>query len=215
MARWNPFGKKDKPADPSQGGTDDAANDSAANDSASKDVAGSDSRGSTNDPTPPAPAGVFGRFKNALKKTVDLLNTDIRDLVGKEGRLVDQDFLDELFALLVKTDMGAGPAGKIRDLIGGNFRGRVVMMDDLLSSAKTVILEIMEQDSADVNMAESGPTVIMVVGVNGAGKRRRLPNCAIALPRKAKQLSWAPATHFGLRLLSNFRYGPIGWVPRS
>ena len=160
MARWNPFGKKDKPSDQSLSDASGSADASSANDASS----------GSSETTAPAPAGVFGRFKSALKKTVDLLNTDIRDLVGKEGRLVDQDFLDELFALLVKTDMGAGPAGKIRDLIGGNFRGRVVMMDDLLASAKTVILEIMEQDSADVNMAESGPTVIMVVGVNGAGK---------------------------------------------
>jgi fused signal recognition particle receptor len=39
---------------------------------------------------------IFGRFKDALKKTVQVLNTDIRDLI-KEGRLVDDEFLEELY----------------------------------------------------------------------------------------------------------------------
>jgi len=113
--------------------------------------------------------GFFSNFKQALVKTYRVLNTDIRDLV-KEGRLVDDEFLDELFAHLIKTDMGAGPAGKIRDDIKSGFRGRKVFMDDLVSSAKTTIREIMRQESAAVHVAAEGPTVIMVVGVNGSGK---------------------------------------------
>src|SRR5689334_20054206 len=75
-------------------------------------------------PVAPAPAaaenpapkqGLFGMLRSALKKTGDLLNTDIRDLFKREGRLVDDAFLGELFAILVKTDMGAGPAARIRD----------------------------------------------------------------------------------------------------
>ena len=52
----------------------------------------------------------FGKLRTALKKTHDLLNTDIRDLFKREGRLVDEDFLRELFAILVKTDMGTDAA---------------------------------------------------------------------------------------------------------
>ena len=55
--------------------------------------------------------GLFGMLRSALKKTHDVLNTDIRDLFKREGRLVDDEFLGELFAILVKTDMGTGPAG--------------------------------------------------------------------------------------------------------
>ncbi len=48
----------------------------------------------------------FGKLRSALKKTSDLLNTDIRDLWKSEGQLVDEDFLKELFAILVRSDMG-------------------------------------------------------------------------------------------------------------
>ena len=115
-------------------------------------------------------ASVMGRLKKALTKTVQVLNTDIRDLVGKEGRLVDDDFLMELYAHLVKTDMGAGPAGEIRDRIQRDYRGRKVHMADLLDSAKATVREIMQQPEVPIEFAESGPTVIMVVGVNGSGK---------------------------------------------
>jgi fused signal recognition particle receptor len=79
--------------------------------------------------TKPGPsAGIFSRIRKGLKKTSDLLNTDIRDLFKREGRLVDDEFLDELFAVLVKTDMGGGPANEIREDVQQRFRGRVVEM---------------------------------------------------------------------------------------
>ncbi len=148
MARWNPFARNEEVPLESSG---DA---------------------------PEIPAGLLGRFKTALKKTVQVLNTDIRDLVGKDGRLVDDDFLDELFAYLIKTDMGNGPATKIRDEIAGKFRARKVMMSDLVDSAKTTIQEIMRQEDDDVCMADSGPTVVMVVGVNGSGKTTSIAKLA-------------------------------------
>ena len=185
MARWNPFGKKDKSA---EADLENAQNETLATEVSSAPATPSPAPDNvakvepqadgSGDVDPSQSAGIFGRFRKALKKTVDVLNTDIRDLVGKEGRLVDQDFLDELFAHLIKTDMGTGPAGKIRDDIQSAFRGRKVMMSDLIDSAKTTIQEIMKQDSAEINLADSGPTVIMVVGVNGAGKTTSIAKLA-------------------------------------
>lgn len=140
----------------------------------------------------PAPqkesGGVFSMFKKALKKTVDVLNTDIRDLVGKDGRLVDQEFLDELYQHLLKTDMGLAPAQKIRDEIGSQLRGRKVMMADLLKIAKSSIREMMEQGSSDVALAGTGPTVIMVVGVNGAGKTTSIAKLAHRFNSQGKKV---------------------------
>ena len=50
--------------------------------------------------------GLWKRFRQGLEKTRSVLRTDIRDLFKSEGRLVDGEFLDELFAILVRTDMG-------------------------------------------------------------------------------------------------------------
>lgn len=119
---------------------------------------------------PAEKTGLWGGIKGALIKTKEVLNTDIRDLIKKEGEVVNDEFLEKLYAHLIKTDMGAGPAGKIRDDIGKKFRARKLFLEDLLSTAKETITEIMAQENNDVRMASSGPTVIMVVGVNGAGK---------------------------------------------
>ena len=37
--------------------------------------------------------GLFDKLKQGLKKTAQLLNTDIRDLFKGQGRLVDEAFL--------------------------------------------------------------------------------------------------------------------------
>ncbi len=169
MAIWNPFGKKKNPSEQVSAETVDASP------IVELELEQQEAPSAPLAATPPVAAqpekvGMFGRFRQALKKTVQVLNTDIRDLVGKEGRLVDDTFLDELFTYLVKTDMGNRPAAKIRDEIKQKFRGRKVHMSDLMDSARTTIREIMKQDQAGINFAASGPTVIMVVGVNGSGK---------------------------------------------
>jgi len=104
-----------------------------------------------------------------MRKTVTMLNTDIRDLV-KDGRVVDDEFLDELYLALIRTDMGVVPAQKIRDDIHTRFRARKLFFDDLTATAKETIRELMDQGDGNLASAASGPTVIMVVGVNGAGK---------------------------------------------
>ena len=155
MARWNLFGSSDKKKNEN------------ADSPPPQTEAASDSSPS---PPPAKKRGLFGGIKQAMSKTMEVLNTDIRDLVKEDGRLVDDEFLDELFAHLVKTDMGNGPAAKIRDDIKSKYRARKMTLTQLIDSAKETISEIMQQENADINLADSGTTVIMVVGVNGAGK---------------------------------------------
>ena len=59
--------------------------------------------------------GLFDKLKQGLKKTTQLLNTDVRDLFKSEGRLVDDAFLDELSGVLIKTDMGVPATEAIVD----------------------------------------------------------------------------------------------------
>src|SRR5262245_42234171 len=132
--------------------------------------------------------GFFGMLRSALKKTHDVLNTDIRDLFKREGRLVDDEFLGELFAILVTTDMGAGPAARIRDRIGTDFRARVVHMDDVLASVKDEIRQILQQPEQPIHFAASGPTVILVVGVNGSGKTTSIAKLAHQFKSEGKKV---------------------------
>jgi fused signal recognition particle receptor len=122
--------------------------------------------------------GMFDAFKRAIKKTRDVLNTDIRDLFRKEGRLVDEDFLDELTGLLLKTDMGVKPARKISEDVQSRFRGRVVHMEDVLAVVQENIRELLDQPEEPIHLADTAPTVILVAGVNGSGKTTSIAKLA-------------------------------------
>jgi fused signal recognition particle receptor len=122
--------------------------------------------------------GLFEKLKQGLKKTTQLLNTDIRDLFKTEGRLVDQAFLDELFEILIKTDMGVRAAQETVDEIGSAFHARVVQMSDVLDHIKNKLKELMAQPANPIAFAPSGPTVIMVCGVNGCGKTTSIAKLA-------------------------------------
>ena len=114
--------------------------------------------------------GLFDKLKAGLQKTKAVLNTDIRDLFKSEGRLVDDKFLDEIYTAIIKTDMGVPAAKETVEEIGTNFRARVVQMSEVVDLMKTKWKTLMSQDAAPIRFAESGPTVIMICGVNGAGK---------------------------------------------
>jgi len=156
------FRKKDKDSQPS-----DVVPESATEDSAAEDLDSNDSEG-----------GVWSRFRRGLKKTRDLLKTDIRDLFKAEGRLVDEAFLGELFEILVKTDMGGKPAMAIRNEIESQFQNRIVEMEEVLGVVRDQLRDLMAQPEQPVRMAPSGPTVILVVGVNGSGKTTSIAKLA-------------------------------------
>jgi fused signal recognition particle receptor len=114
--------------------------------------------------------GLFDKLKKGLQKTTRILKTDVRDLFKSEGRLVDETLLDELLEALVATDMGVKPAQTIVEKIGSDFRGRIVHWEDVLAVVKDQLRELLAQEDTSIQFADSGPTVVLVAGVNGAGK---------------------------------------------
>ena len=132
--------------------------------------------------------GLFDRLKQGLKKTSQLLNTDVRDLFKAEGRLIDQPFLDEMRAILFKTDMGYDAVEQVVEEVATNFRGRVVTLEQILETWKQKLKALMAQDDAPLKFAESGPTVIMVCGVNGSGKTTTIAKLSQLLHSQGKKV---------------------------
>jgi fused signal recognition particle receptor len=151
---------------------------SALTDAAAKSAEESElpdqSPGSEDQPRP----GFFARLKHGLKKTNQLLFTDVRDLFKGEGRLVDDAFLEDLRRILIRTDMGPQAAEENIEEVRAQFRARVVQMDDILNVVKVKLKQLMAQDEAPLKLAASGPTVIMVCGVNGSGKTTSIAKLA-------------------------------------
>lgn len=114
--------------------------------------------------------GLFDKFKQGLKKTKQVFTTDFRDLFKAEGSLVDDAFIDELFEILIKTDMGVQAAKETAEEIHTTFRGRVITMEEGIHQVKEKLKLLLAQPAAPIEFAATGPTVIMVAGVNGCGK---------------------------------------------
>lgn len=140
--------------------------------------------------------GLFDKLKAGLQKTSRLLNTDVRDLFKSEGRLVDEAFLDELLVILVKTDMGVQSAQQIVAEVRSEFRGRVVQLTEVLVAVKKKLKDLLAQDEAPVQLAAEGPTVIMVAGVNGAGKTTSIAKLAQLFASQGKRVVLGAADTF-------------------
>ena len=132
--------------------------------------------------------GFFERLKAGLAKTAKVLNTDVRDLLKREGRLVDDQFLEELRAALVRTDMGPAAAEAIVADVRERLRARVVEPEVVLDSIRRELRSRLESSAAAVRMAESGPTVILVTGVNGSGKTTSIAKLARRFLRDGKRV---------------------------
>ena len=124
----------------------------------------------TNAVAAPPRQGFLERLRSGLAKTAKVFQTDVRDLFKREGRLVDDEFLEELRAALVKTDMGPAAADAIVVDVRERLRARVVDPDVVLDSIRTQLLTRLKPAAAGLATAASGPTVILVTGVNGSGK---------------------------------------------
>jgi len=133
-------------------------------------------------------SGLFSSWKTLLKKTSTVLNTDIRDLWKNQGELVDDDFLQRLFAILVRSDMGGDMARQIRDRIGTDFRARKVEFQEILDIISQEIRQTLEQGGTEISIAASGPTVILVVGVNGSGKTTSIAKLAHRFTQSGKRV---------------------------
>jgi fused signal recognition particle receptor len=146
-----------------------------------------------NKPSGPAPSQDAGEeqvswYRRALAKTNEWLRTDIRDLWKSEGQLVDDQFLSDLYATLVRTDMGGVTASKIRDSISNTYRSRRIEFADVLSVVREQVKESLKSRSASLRTAEQGPTVILVVGVNGSGKTTSIAKLANRLTKQGNRV---------------------------
>ncbi|REJ70277.1 MAG: signal recognition particle-docking protein FtsY [Planctomycetota bacterium] len=140
--------------------------------------------------------GLFDKLKKGLAKTTQLLKTDVRDIFKSEGRLVDDELLDELLELLVKTDMGIQSAQQVVSRVRTERRGRVVQMDDILADFKEELRSLLAQPEEPIRFAASGPTVIMVAGVNGTGKTTTIAKLAHMFTAEGKKVVLGAADTF-------------------
>ena len=148
---------------------------------------------------------LFDRLKGALKKTKDVLRTDVRDLL-KPGEILDEDKLEEFHRGLIHTDMGVTAAGAIVDELREKHGGRTVQPDEIWRIVKDKLKEILRGEGdcrwdvddplSPLTLADNGPSAILVCGVNGVGKTTSIAKLANYLQKSGKKVVLAAGDTF-------------------
>lgn len=112
----------------------------------------------------------WSRIKSGLARTARLF--DVRNWFGKK---VDQDLLDDLEARLIQADVGVKATARILDEVRAEFAGKTAdaSLIDFLKARLVVLLETDEAGKAAPTSTQpepGSPLVILVAGINGAGK---------------------------------------------
>ena len=114
---------------------------------------------------------IFQLFKRGLEKTkTTLLRTFSSIFSGTKAW--DDSTYAALEKALISTDLGMAISSELIAEIKDQYkRGLISTEEDVIAVAKAKILEILATGSqAEIKHPESGPTVILMVGVNGSGK---------------------------------------------
>src|SRR4051794_30938110 len=124
-------------------------------------------------------AKTIDKLKGALRKTAQVLNTDVRTLFVP-GRQINAQFLEEMEATLMQSDMGVANADRILADVRERWRlGRIKNAGDCLNVIKEHLRAGWEPaDQRELKFAAQPPTVILVCGINGAGKTTSIAKLA-------------------------------------
>jgi fused signal recognition particle receptor len=114
------------------------------------------------------------------------------------GARLDQEFWDELEELLVSADVGVAPTqGLLERLRKRVDQERVSESEDALELLKQEMVALLDVDGAARRLeSEETPLVLLVVGVNGAGKTTSIAKLARLYQDEGKQVLLGAADTF-------------------
>ena len=134
------------------------------------------------------------KLKAGLKKTKDALFGKVHDVLSNFVR-VDEDMLDELEELLIEADVGVGATEEIMDELRVRIKdGRIKEKEDVMAALQEMLTDMIGEGGA-LNLSTT-PSVILVIGVNGAGKTTSIGKISNRLRAQGKKVVVAAADTF-------------------
>ncbi len=138
--------------------------------------------------------GFFEKLKSGLKKTKDALIKPVNSLFSSYDK-VDDDFYEELFDILVMSDVGVETSDEIINQLKARLKEKKIKETSL---AREELVSIMTSlaSGGDSFDTQKTPTVILVIGVNGVGKTTSIGKIATLLSNQGKKVVLAAADTF-------------------
>ncbi len=140
--------------------------------------------------------GFFDKLKKGLAKTRENITNKIEKLVIGYAD-IDDDLLDELEEILIMADVGVSTTERLMESVRKGIKKKAINCpDDLKPFLQERISEILNEGSDETKVAEYGPTVILVIGVNGVGKTTTIGKLASYYKAQGKSVMLAAADTF-------------------
>jgi fused signal recognition particle receptor len=136
---------------------------------------------------------IFEKIKQGLAKTRGVFS-GVAALFRGRGR-VDRDFLGELEKRLYLADVGVAATTEIVEKVRQAFLDKEIT-GDVEAYVKGQLKELITNEDSELHFNSSGPTVIMVAGVNGSGKTTSIAKLARRLQQDGKKVLVAAGDTF-------------------
>jgi len=139
-------------------------------------------------PETPAPSSLWDRMRSGLAKTRSALAGPIDLVLSGKARL-SQDLLDELEEVLVTADFGINTTQKLIGSLQQRFSGTEnVSSEAIRDCLQENIVQLLGVDAPELDVLAADPFVIMIVGVNGAGKTTSIGKLAYHFQRAGRSV---------------------------
>lgn len=135
------------------------------------------------------------RFKKGLAKTSQQVTEKILK-VFSPGKITTE-FLDNLEEALIEADVGVRATSLLCErLQEENKKNPIRTQEELFGLMESLVKEILQQASRPLEVSSRGPTVYVMVGVNGSGKTTTIGKLAKKLADQGKSVIVAAADTF-------------------
>jgi fused signal recognition particle receptor len=135
-------------------------------------------------------------LKDHLSKTRSRIASSLAAVLPL-GRKIDDALLDELEATLIGDDIGVETTERlIGDLRTAYKAGQIAQTDDIIPFLKNQMKSYWPEQDRLLNKAASGPTVILVAGINGSGKTTSIAKLAGSLHKSGSKVMVAACDTF-------------------
>lgn len=136
----------------------------------------------------------FEKIKQGLAKTRQVF-AGVASLFRLKGR-VDKNFLAELEKRLYLADVGTGATAEIVERVRQAFLDKEIT-GDVEAFVKQILREMLTaEEEIRVRFASTGPTVVMIAGVNGSGKTTSIAKLARCFQAENKRVLVAACDTF-------------------
>lgn len=138
---------------------------------------------------------LLSKFKSGLQRTKTKLVRSIQSAFSDTETWTEESY-DELEAALIGADLGVDIATRLVDDIRDRYdRGEIETTADIIATAKAYAIAAVGTESP-LQFAPSGPTIILMVGVNGSGKTTTTGKLAHRWKQEGKSVMLAACDTF-------------------